>query len=99
MAKLLDIKVLLHGVEGAVELLEKVRGRKKFLQRVIDVIGERCSDFSDKIFGITHVDNEEDALFLKQAIMEKYKPKDVIINYMGSTMGTYAGKGGIIISF
>lgn len=99
VAKLLDIKVLLHGVEGAVEILEKVRGRKKFLQRVIDVIGERCSDFSDKIFGITHVDNEEDALFLKQAIMEKYRPKDVIINYMGSTMGTYAGKGGIIISF
>jgi len=99
LAKILNIKVLLQGVDGAVELLEKIRGKKKFLQRVIEIIGERGSDLSNRFFGITHVDNEEDAQFLKMEIMEKYQPKDVIINYMGSTMGTYAGKGGIIIAF
>ncbi len=99
LAKVLDMKILLHNVEGAVEMLEKIRGKKKFLLRVIDYIGERKEDFSECIFGITHVDNLEDAELLKKAIIEKYHPKGVIINYMGSTMGTYAGKNGIILSF
>jgi DegV family protein with EDD domain len=99
IAKVLDIKVILHNVEGKVEILEKVRGKKRFLKRAIEIIGERKSDFSDTVFGITHIDNLQDAEFLRDEIIKKYKPKDVIINYMGATMGTYAGKGGMIVSF
>lgn len=99
LAKVLDIKVILHAVEGAVEVLEKVRGKKRFLMRAVEVISERGKDFSEKIFGITHLDNEEDANFLKGVIEERFNPKEVIVGPMGSTMGTYAGKGGIIISF
>lgn len=99
VAKILDIKILLEGVEGKVKILEKIRGKKKFLQRVLDTIGERKQDFSDTTFGITHVDNLEDAEFLKNEIMKRYNPKDIIINYMGATMATYAGKGGMIVSF
>lgn len=99
LAKILNIKVLLEGVEGAVELKEKIRGRRRFFERVIEVIGEKRSSFSDRVFGITHVDNLAEAESLREKIMEKYNPKDVIINTMGSTMGTYAGKNGIIVSF
>lgn len=99
LAKLLDLKILLQGVEGSVEMLEKIRGKKKFYQRVLDIIGERREDFSDRIFGITHVDNMEDAEYLRKEIIARYNPQGVIINYMGATMGTYAGQGGIIISF
>jgi DegV family protein with EDD domain len=99
LAKILNVKVLLQGVEGAVEILEKVRGKRRFLERVIEVIGERGHNLSERVFGITHVDNMEDVQYLKEAIMNRYKPKDVLVNYMGSTMGTYAGKGGIIIAF
>lgn len=99
LAKVLNIKVLLEGVEGAVELRTKVRGRKRFLRKALEVIGQRRSDFADRTFGITHVDNLEDAKFLKEAILEKYQPKDVIINTMGATMATYAGRNGMIVSF
>jgi DegV family protein with EDD domain len=99
IAKILDIKVLLEGIEGKVELKEKIRGKKKFLLRVLEIIGERKKDFTDTIFGITHADNLEDAEYLKAEILKRYNPKGVIINYMGATMGTYAGKGGMIISF
>lgn len=99
LAKVLDIKVLLEGVEGKVEIVEKIRGAKRFLNRALDIIGERKKDFSETVFGITHVDNLKAAEFLKAELMERYHPKDVIINYMGATMGTYAGKGGMIVSF
>lgn len=99
MAKVFDIKVILHNVEGKVEILEKVRGKKKFLKRTLEVIGERKSSFSDTVFGITHIDNLQDVEFLRDEIIKRYSPKAVIINYMGATMGTYAGKGGMIVSF
>ena len=100
LAKILNIKVLLERVEGGkVEIFEKIRGKKKFQKRVLDVIQERGTDFSSTIFGITHTGNEEDVEELKQELIARFHPKDIIVNYMGATMGTYAGKDGMIISF
>lgn len=81
------------------EILEKIKGKKKFQNRVLDIIGERGTDFSTITFGITHTGNIEEAEAIKQQLIELFHPKDVLINYMGATMGTYAGKGGMIISF
>lgn len=100
LAKILNIKVILERVDGGkVEILEKVRGRKKFEKRVLEIIQERGSDFTNVIFGITHTGNKQDAESLKQEIITLFSPKEVLISYMGATMGTYAGKNGIILSF
>ncbi|WP_066068962.1 DegV family protein [Neobacillus soli] len=100
LAKILNIKVILDRVEGGkVEIFEKIRGKKRFQKRVLEVIQERKTDFSSITFGITHTGNKEDVEAMKQAIIQKFHPKDIIINYMGATMGTYAGKDGMIISF
>ncbi len=99
IAKILNLKILLEGVHGKVVLIGKTRGKKKFLNKVLDVIGERKKDFSDTILGITHVDNLADVEYIKNEIINRFHPKDIIINDMGATMSTYAGKGGMIISF
>ncbi|WP_342429404.1 DegV family protein [Neobacillus sp. FSL H8-0543] len=100
LAKILNIKVILERVDGGkVEILEKIRGKKKFQKRVLEVIQERGTDFSNTTFGITHTGNKDDVEAIKQEINEKFHPKDIIVNYMGATMGTYAGKDGMIISF
>ena len=100
LAKILNIKVILERVQGGkVEILEKIRGKKRFQKRVLEIIKERGTDYSHITFGITHTGNEEDAEAIKQEIIQQFHPKDVIVNYMGATMGTYAGKDGMIISF
>lgn len=100
LARFLDIKVILEAIDGKVEIAEKVRGKKKFHRRAIEMIQERREDFSDTIFGISHTGvNMEDVESLKEQLMEHFRPKDIIVNFMGSTIGTYAGKGGIVISF
>ena len=98
LAKFLNIKIILEGNKGKVELLEKVRGTKKFQKRAIEVITERKDDFSNTVFGITHTGNLENVESIKIEL-QKLNPKDIIVQYMGATMGTYAGKGGMIISF
>lgn len=94
----LNIKVILDIVDGTVVVAEKLRGKKQLFERSLEKIAERVSDFSKRVFFINHVDNWEDAEFLKQEIIDRFNPKDVILGYMGPTISTYAGKGGIVIS-
>lgn len=100
LAKILNIKVILERVkEGKVEILEKVRGKNRFRKRVLEIIQERGNDFSQITFGITHTGNEDEADALRQELITRFHPKEVIVSYMGATMGTYAGKNGMIVSF
>ncbi|MFJ7969823.1 DegV family protein [Psychrobacillus sp. NPDC096389] len=99
IAKILNIKVILEGVNGKVEVLEKFQGKKRFQKKTLEVIQNKKEDFSQTIFGITHTGNIEEAEVLKAELIRRFQPKDVIVRYMGATMGTYAGKGGMIVSF
>jgi DegV family protein with EDD domain len=100
LAKILNIKVILERVDGGkVEILEKIRGKRKFRKRVLEIIQERADDFSNLTFGITHTGNIEEAESIKHELIELFHPKEVYISYIGATMVTYAGKDGMIISF
>lgn len=87
------------GDKGQIDVLEKVRGRAKSLQRIVQLVGEMGGGLQDKIIGISHVNCLQDALNLQKSIEDSYHPGRVIISKIGSTMGTYAGNGGIIVSF
>ncbi len=98
LASLLNIKVLLANHDGAVEMKERIMGKRRFLRHVVELIAEKGLDLSDRVVGITHVDNLADAELLSQEIHRRCHPRQVIINHMGSTMGTYAGRGGMIVA-
>lgn len=100
LAKVLNIKVFLERTEGGkVDILEKIRGQKKAQRRIIELIQEKGENLSNTVIGIAHSGNIEDIENIKQEIIQRFQPKEVIVNYIGATMGTYAGKDGIIISF
>jgi DegV family protein with EDD domain len=100
LAKVLSIKVILERIQGGkVGIFEKIRGKKKFQRRILEIMKERGVDFSQKTIGITHTGNLEDVESIKQEMIEQLQPNGIIVNYMGATMGTYAGKDGMIISF
>jgi DegV family protein with EDD domain len=99
LARILGIKALLHNLDGGVVLLEKIRGKKKFMDRVLQIIYGLCPDMTGRDVGITHFNNPVDTEIIKQALREKCHPRNFLVNCMGPTMATYAGDGGIIISF
>ncbi|MBO8129322.1 MAG: DegV family protein [Peptococcaceae bacterium] len=99
LAQVLNIKVLAHNVRGKIEVLEKVRGRQRMMNRLRELIAERAGDLSDKYIAISHGNNPSDAEELKQWLVAKYRPRDVIVNCMGATIGTYAGQNAIVVAF
>ncbi|AZR72719.1 hypothetical protein BBF96_04525 [Anoxybacter fermentans] len=99
LVNMLNIKILLTNNEGEIEFLTKMRGKKRTFRRLLQIIEEYSYNLENKIVGITHGDNLPDAEILKDLILEKFNPREVILNYMGSCIGTHIGRGGLTINF
>lgn len=96
---ILDIKPVLHVRDGIMEVVKKVRGRKKALSAVVDMVTERIRDFPDQILGISHADDLNTALELYEMIKQRIGEKKIIINKIGSVLGSHLGIGGVGIFF
>lgn len=93
----LDIKPILTLTEaGTIETVEKVRGRKKSLSRIVE-LGKKIDGEIEKMY-IAHVDREEEALGLKEKLEEKYN-LPVEIKDLGTLISVHVGPGLIGVIF
>jgi len=100
IANALHIKLILcKSPEGRIEVQEKVRGEKKVLRRLIDLVGETGRNFEKSVLTMTHCNCEIKAIGILNDFKAKYNFKDTILSEMGPLIATYAGEGGILISF
>ncbi len=95
LADLIGIRPLVHNVEGALEVLEKIRGADKLYQRVLDKVRE-TENIGDRIVGISHAGNPERAKWLADQI-EVLGPKRIVMGDMGCVISTHAGAGAIVV--
>jgi DegV family protein with EDD domain len=96
---LLNIKPLLNVEDGKLIPLEKIRGKKKVLARILELMEERGVDLQNQMIGISHGDDEETALLMKKMIEEKFGCKHFYINMVGSVIGAHSGPGTLAIFF
>ncbi|MDM5155219.1 DegV family protein [Bacillus sp. DX1.1] len=96
---LLNIKPILNVDEGKLVPLEKVRGRKKVLNRIVEIMDERGKDLKSQTIGITHGDDIESANALKELIVEKFGCEVFVINTIGAVIGAHTGPGVLTLVF
>lgn len=96
---LLKVKPLLHMEDGKLIPLEKVRGSKKVLKRMVEVMEERGVDLEKQTIGISHGDVEDVANQLAELIQEKWKVKEIKMNMVGSSIGAHSGPGTLALFF
>ncbi|MEK4484859.1 DegV family protein [Psychrobacillus sp. FSL H8-0484] len=96
---LLNIKPLLHVEDGKLVPIEKIRGRKKVIKRMMDMMEERGSQLNEQIVAISHSDDEATALEMKKVIEERFQPKSIEIHLIGSTVGAHVGPGTMALFF
>jgi DegV family protein with EDD domain len=96
---LLNIKPILNVEEGKLVPLEKVRGKKKVLSRIVDVMEERGKDLKGQTIGMTHGDDLETAEALKSLITERFGCEVFIVNTIGAAIGAHTGPGVITLFF
>ncbi len=99
VGSLLKIKPLLHVDDGKLIPLEKIRGSKKVLKRMLEVMEKRGANFENQVIGISHGDDLERAEQLASLIKEKFNVKEVIIEMVGAVIGAHSGPGTIALFF
>lgn len=97
---LLDIKPIIQVNDmGALESIEKVRGRQKSLKRLVEIVGERGKDLSNQTIGLAHGNDAETMEAVKETLRNTYGCKNFMENYVGCAIGAHTGPGIIGIIF
>lgn len=97
---LLDIKPLLNlDDEGKLRIVRKIRGRKKAVKELMEELKTGIVNPKEQIILINHGDCPEEALKLKNTVMNEISVKDSAVNYVGPVIGTHTGPGMLCLVF
>ena len=95
---MLGIKPILHvNNEGKLINIDKVRGRKAALQRVVDNVLKWCKNIENDMFMISHGDCLEDAEYVAELMKKSTGISNYMINYVGPVIGSHSGPGTIAL--
>lgn len=78
---------------GKLEVVAKERGRKKSINTIVNMAIERMEESDKEIAFVTHGDCIEEAEYVAQLLKEKAGIKEVIINNIGTVIGSHTGPG------
>lgn len=90
MGNLLNLKPIITIKEGKLDSIEKAKGRKSSIKRLVSFIDEDGMDESYPLT-ILQADSMEDALSAKEMIKEKHPSADIIMNAVGPVIGSHCG--------
>lgn len=97
---LLDIKPIIEVTdEGKLEVFQKVRGRKKAVARLLDLVGARGFDLEHQMISVVHADASDDADAFISELKSRYHVKKVIKAFLGCAIGAHTGPGLIGVCF
>jgi DegV family protein with EDD domain len=102
IGSLINVKPILHvNNEGRLVPLNNVRGRKKALISLVDLMEKRIEGFENEndIVFISHGDCLEDANYLASMIKQRLGIENFLINYVSPTIGSHSGPGTIALFF
>ncbi|MBO5459577.1 MAG: DegV family protein, partial [Lachnospira sp.] len=83
--------------QGNIIQLEKVRGTKKALEKMVKHMLEDTPDTSQKTLAIAHCNCRERAEWVRELVLSKASFKDSFIVDTGGISSLYASDGGIIM--
>lgn len=97
---LLDLKpILTETCEGKLAAAEKVRGRRKAMNFIVDKAVENIEDQKESIALLLHADAPEDAARLKELAQAKLPELTIRIENVGPVIGAHAGPGTLALCF
>lgn len=98
VAGALNIKPVMGSTpEGTICQLDKARGMKKALVKMVDCVAADVTNAGEKILAIAHCNCEERALEVQRMLKERFAVKSSFIVDTSGISTVYANDGGIIV--
>lgn len=94
LGTMVQIKPIIHmDNDGKLQVIAKERGRKKSINKIVDMAVEQSKGWDNDIVMITHGDCIDDAEYLAQLVREKMGIDNILINNIGTVIGSHTGPG------
>ena len=95
---LVQIKPIIHmDNAGKLQVIGKERGRKKSLNKIVDMAAVQSRGWENDIVMITHGDCIEDAEYVAKLVREKMGIDNILINNIGTVIGSHTGPGVVAV--
>jgi len=101
VASTLNINPILNlDKSGHLVVREKIRGRKKALARICEIVEKLIINPQEQTLYICHSDcDKEETEALSSRLVKRFKIKDIFISHIGPTIGSHCGPGLIAVFF
>lgn len=91
---MVKIKPIIHVDEkGTLQVIAKERGRKKSMNKIVDMAAEQSKGWDNDIVMITHGDCIDEAEYVASLVREKMGVDNILINNIGTVIGSHTGPG------
>ncbi|ABX43697.1 DegV family protein [Lachnoclostridium phytofermentans] len=95
----LNIKPIMGADDGNIVKIDQARGIEKALLKMVKYMEEDVIDAKNRVLGISHCNNFERAIFVKEEIMKCIPFAKCFIANTGGISSLYANEGGIIVCY
>lgn len=97
---LLQIKPLLElDAEGRIVPREKVRGRGKALERLLEIVEQEGRRLEGQRVGISHARAAAEAEAIAAELRKRFKVREVLMGEISATIGTHTGPGCLAVFY
>lgn len=86
IGNMLNVKPIIGLIDGALEPIGKVRGKKKAIEHMISIIPDHVKEVT-----VCHILDEEEAVRVKELIEERFKGIKVYMDIIGPVIGSHLG--------
>lgn len=99
LGNMLNIKPVLTIEDGVVSAFEKIRGKSRAMDRIVEVVKDYEKDRGISYCTLLHANAVDDAVELHKKLISRLDSLEHIIGEIGAVVGTHAGAGTIGIIF
>jgi DegV family protein with EDD domain len=95
----LNLKPILTVDDGKVESVERVRTKSKAIERIVEIVAEKCKGSSSVRLASLHANAAEDASALLKSTSQAVNPQEAISTELSPVLGTHTGPGTIGLAY
>jgi DegV family protein with EDD domain len=95
----LNLKPVLTVEGGRVEPVERVRTRRKALDRLVEIVAEKCAGKSPIHIATLHADSEADAKYMLDQITPMVNPVESVFAAVSPAVGANTGPGTVGLAY
>lgn len=93
IGSLLQVKPLLHFENKMIVPFEKIRTRKRAMNRVVELLSEDVRSGGNYRAVIIHANRESEAIEWKRELEAQFPTVEFMLSYFGPVIGTHLGEG------